>query len=209
MIKAILFDVDGVLLDSMHANGAWYRTVLAHFGYAGPSDADMPTIHHLLAVDVFRRYIPGVTEDQLSAMMAYGDHIDSDPALLRMPHGAQAVVQELADQYPLGIVTHRTLSHLQELFHFYNKDWFRAHVVAEDTTKHKPDPEPLFLAAKRLHVPAEHCVYIGDMPSDVEAGHAAGMKVIVYSQNNVSDSDASTDTFSEIPNVLKTFRAVP
>jgi pyrophosphatase PpaX len=52
---------------------------------------------------------------------------------------------------------------------------FAVIIGAEATTSHKPDPEPLLLAASRLGVPAEGALYVGDAPNDVLAARAAGM----------------------------------
>lgn len=51
-------------------------------------------------------------------------------------------------------------------------------VAAEDTTSHKPNPEPLALARERLGMTAEPTVYVGDALVDIEAARAAGMDVI-------------------------------
>lgn len=203
MITTILFDVDGVLLDSLKANRQWYCDVLSHFGYTGPTDEQMPQHHGLPAVEVLREYAPGASESTTQDIMAYGDTVESDPALLVVPNRAPKTVEGLARRYPLALVTSRTRLHMQELFQFYDKDWFQADVVEEDTKRHKPDPEPLLLGARRLHIQPQECVYIGDMQSDVEAGHAAGMKVIIFSKNKISGADAQTEDFEEIPNLIK------
>ncbi|MDM0027115.1 phosphoglycolate phosphatase [Variovorax saccharolyticus] len=52
-------------------------------------------------------------------------------------------------------------------------------IVSGDTTPHaKPHPEPLFEAARRLGVAPEHCVYVGDDERDMMAGRAAGMRTV-------------------------------
>lgn len=48
-------------------------------------------------------------------------------------------------------------------------------VLAGDTTKHKPDPEPLLICLDRLGIRAEDAIYIGDAPSDYLAAKRAGM----------------------------------
>ena len=53
--------------------------------------------------------------------------------------------------------------------------YFATAVLEEDTTLHKPNPEPLLLCLKRLGVAPEHAIYIGDMPSDCLAAKRAGM----------------------------------
>jgi len=52
-------------------------------------------------------------------------------------------------------------------------------VVSGDTTPYaKPHPEPLHEAARRLGVPSEHCIYVGDDERDIVAGRAAGMRTV-------------------------------
>jgi pyrophosphatase PpaX len=56
----------------------------------------------------------------------------------------------------------------------------RIDVVAgqDEVSRHKPDPEPLLYAARRLGVPAADCVYVGDATVDVVAARAAGMGAV-------------------------------
>jgi pyrophosphatase PpaX len=56
----------------------------------------------------------------------------------------------------------------------------RIDVVAgqDEVSRHKPDPEPLLYAARRLGVPAADCVYVGDATVDIEAARAAGMGAV-------------------------------
>ena len=52
-------------------------------------------------------------------------------------------------------------------------------MVSGDTTPYaKPHPEPLHEAARRLGVPSEHCIYVGDDERDIVAGRAAGMRTV-------------------------------
>jgi sugar-phosphatase len=56
--------------------------------------------------------------------------------------------------------------------------WLTTHITAEDVVHGKPAPEPYLAAAARLAVPAEKCVVIEDAPAGVQAGLAAGCRVI-------------------------------
>src|SRR5207247_7040336 len=51
-------------------------------------------------------------------------------------------------------------------------------VFHDDTTRHKPDPEPLLMAASRARVPASSVIYVGDSTHDIVAGRAAGMRTV-------------------------------
>ena len=82
------------------------------------------------------------------------------------------------------------------------KSYFKADVAYEDTKKHKPFPEPLILAAKKLKVKPEETVYIGDSESDMKAAKAAGMKFVFYSRKRLKGADVQVKSFNEIPDVV-------
>ena len=52
-------------------------------------------------------------------------------------------------------------------------------VCPEDVTNTKPDPEPMYLAAKQININAEDCIYVGDHPRDIDAGRNANMHTIL------------------------------
>lgn len=205
MIKAVLFDVDGVLLDSMLSNAEWFRQILGHFGYTGPRDDELYPLFSLPANDVVRKFAIGADEQKIEEILNYGFAMESRNVddLIRVPDHALDTVKKLSHEYTLGLVTSRRKAFMHEVYMRYPQTLFPVVVTIEDTTKRKPDPEPLFLAAKRLHVVPQACVYIGDMPSDVEAGHAAGMKVIIFSKNKIEGADAQTDVFTELPTLIE------
>ena len=57
---------------------------------------------------------------------------------------------------------------------FALEDYFETVVAYEDTEIHKPEPEPLLEAARRMGVAIERCAYVGDSPHDMNAAIAAG-----------------------------------
>jgi N-acetyl-D-muramate 6-phosphate phosphatase len=80
-------------------------------------------------------------------------------------------------------------------------------VICGDTTPNpKPHPAPLLAAAKKLGIPARHCIYVGDDERDVQAGHAAGMPVVVarygYLGNGTPPEKWGADRFIDAPEDL-------
>ena len=66
-------------------------------------------------------------------------------------------------------------------------------VIGGDTTgKIKPHPEPLFAASRAMAIAPQHCVYVGDDVRDIEAGRAAGMKVIAVRYGYLNGSNPDT-----------------
>jgi pyrophosphatase PpaX len=60
-------------------------------------------------------------------------------------------------------------------------------VGGDETERHKPDPEPLLLAAKRMKVAPETCAYVGDSPFDIRAAKAAQMQAIAVTWGGIHD----------------------
>jgi len=80
-----------------------------------------------------------------------------------------------------GIVTNKPAAMTQPLLEALDMADAPACVISGDRLpQRKPHPAPLLLAAEEVGVPAEHCVYVGDAPRDIEAGRAAGMATITF-----------------------------
>ena len=77
--------------------------------------------------------------------------------------------------YRLGVVTSKSKPvAMRGLEHYGLERFFETVVAYEDTEIHKPEPEPLLEAARRMEVPIERCAYVGDSPHDMNAAIAAG-----------------------------------
>jgi phosphoglycolate phosphatase len=84
-----------------------------------------------------------------------------------------------ARQLPWGIVTNKALRFAQPGAHALGLLARARVLVAGDSTPHtKPHPAPLLEAARRMGLPPERCVYIGDDSRDMQAGRAAGMATL-------------------------------
>ena len=92
-----------------------------------------------------------------------------------------ALLARLADEaITWGIVTNKATRFAEPLVAWLGLAGAAGALVCGDTTPHtKPHPAPLLEAAFRLRVAPEHCVYVGDDRRDVEAGRAAGMATVV------------------------------
>ena len=87
---------------------------------------------------------------------------------------------------------------------------FETVVGGDETERHKPDPEPLLLAAERLGASPEETVYVGDSPFDIRAAKAADMHAVAVTWGGIHDRgkleaeepDAIVDTAEELYGVL-------
>lgn len=205
MIKAVIFDIDGVLLDSFEANLKFFQNLMDHFGYPLPTREEFPAIFHLSMWDAVIKLTGLSLEEDIKKIWEAGKgrDIDYPLELLNVPDNTESTLNTIAKNYSLAIVTSRIRDNVYEAPKLADlKRYFPVVVAYEDTEKHKPDPEPLLLAAKKLNLKPEEAAYIGDTESDARAAHAAGMKVVIYSKDKPGDADAYTSSFEDLPSII-------
>lgn len=205
MIKAIIFDIDGVLLDSFEANLKFFQDLMIKTGHRPPTREEFPAIFHLSMMDAIKTLTKSTSEEEIKKIweVGRGREVGYGIDLLKTPEGAEDVLKKLNKKYLLGIVTSRIKESVYEspkLAKF--EKYFKVAVSYQDTTNHKPHPEPLLLAAKKLEVKPEECIYIGDVENDIKAARAAEMKVIIYSKSNFPQANACTISFIKLPGLI-------
>lgn len=178
--KAIIFDCDGTLVDSMPVHFvAWHET-MERYGISFSED---------------RFYsLGGVPSDRIVEMLASEQGITLD--VVAVAHEKEQafldriewlvpieavveIVRQNRGIKPIAVASGGFRSIIQkQLLQIAMHDWFDAVVTAEDTAKHKPEPDVFLEAARRLGTAAEHCVVFEDADLGVEAARRAGMHCI-------------------------------
>ena len=178
-LVAILFDLDGTLLDTdAYISGA-FDAVLTMEGL-GPLDrAKYREVVGQPLAACYEHLAPSCDAARLCERhrVWQTEHLD----LVKPMPGADAVLGALrARGLKCAVVTTRSQrSSIASLSKAGLRPLLDTVVSAEDVQRHKPDPEPLVLALSRLEVPAERAAMVGDTPADVDAGRAAGVQLVV------------------------------
>ncbi|MFH1867132.1 MAG: HAD family hydrolase [Patescibacteria group bacterium] len=207
MIKAVIFDIDGVVMDSFPANLNFFQDLMEKNGYQPPTAEEYRQIFHYNLYDAIKVLSKTTNEQEIMKMWEEGRRLAGQYYIRfsTMTIGAAKAVKALRKKYKLGIVTSRVAEtmfvgpSLEEL-----KKYFGAAVSYQDTVNHKPHPEPLLLAARKLEVRPNECVYIGDVENDIVTARAADMRVIIYSHKKFDNADACISSFKELPELIKT-----
>lgn len=204
MLKAILFDVDGVLVDSFESNFQFFQEVFKISGYPSITRAKYKRAFHLTMMDVLKFHLPDAKEVELKKLAKIGFKLFRQRETPKVVTGSTKVVKSLAKKYKLGLVTGRTkegvveyLDHVKLDRVFKVKSYFGLYKYP------KPHPEPILYALKKLKIKASEAVYIGDTVADIEAASAAGIKIILFNKRRIRGADVRIDSFDSLPKAIE------
>jgi HAD superfamily hydrolase (TIGR01509 family) len=175
LLRAVLFDWDGTLLNSHGADSraylAMFRALKIEWGLEELARHYSPNWHR-----VYRAArLPRSKWEEADRLWAAAYDREAPPLL----PGARRVIKTLEREFVLGIVTSGNRRRVRrQLRSFELADYFSACVCCEDAPKRKPHPAPLEIAMERLRAEPEECVYVGDAPEDVEMAQRARVRAI-------------------------------
>ncbi len=195
--RAVVFDLDGTLLDSL-------PLVLRAFTHAVAPFGGRPTMAMFATLG-------GPPERMFGDMVADPNHV---PAALRRLHeynlenqhqiepfpGAVALLDGLAEGgIQLGVWTGRDRLSTEFLLDFHGwSDRFEAIVCGDDLDSHKPDSAGLVELLRRLDVSAAHTLYVGDADVDVLGGVGANVDTILISQARKAQPAVAIKAWREV-----------
>lgn len=180
-MRPVIFDCDGVLVDSEALAWDAWRGVLAEFGVS-PSPQDIATLTGRTERDAYEHFVSSgslpvyedfsrlladaIAEKFEGSLQAFEDAKDTLEVLFE--RGTSLAVASSSRRDRLDLALRATGI----------GEFFAVSVAGDEVEKGKPDPDLFLEAARRLHVDPGDCVVIEDTPAGVEAGRSAGMLVI-------------------------------
>lgn len=177
-VKAILFDVDGTLLDTTeYIFQAFEHTMKIH-GLTSLNRKIMATYIGRLLPEIYQEIAPNI--EFASLFDAHNGFQLQNLHLAKPFPGTLKVLRQIFDSnIKIAAVSTRTKENLLITLEQNGLLKFLEEVVGrEDTQKHKPDPEPLFLALDKLGVNPKDAWMVGDAEPDILAGKNAGVKTV-------------------------------
>ena len=184
MIEAVLFDLDGTLVDTAPDMGAALNNLLIEENLAPlPIATIRPFVSQGGLVLVQLGFAGKVNEQDIEALRQRFLHhyraIIADES--RLFDGYEAILGELEKRrVPWGIVTNKPEWLTHPLLEQLGLDSRARVVIGGDTLEQrKPHPLPLQVAAQRMGVDCNNCIFVGDDERDVVAGRAANMKTLI------------------------------
>ena len=214
MKKYILFDFDGTLVNTNDVIlASWQHTYRHYLGHEMPVDHITSCFGEPLLLTMEREF-PGVNPQESADVYRQYQLENADKLVTIFPGIKELLADLKAAGYVLGIVTSRTReSALRYMDMFAITSYFSDLVTCDDTTVHKPNPEPILLAMSKLGASAEESIMIGDSPFDIKCANNAGVDSVMVNWRITCDEtsvidDAKVDYWihqpSDLVELLKT-----
>ncbi|OLC90167.1 MAG: hypothetical protein DMG35_20525 [Acidobacteria bacterium] len=175
LLEGVLFDWDGTLIDSYHADASAYLAMFKEMGISWGLE------------ELEKHYSPNWYQVYRAAKLPRKLWDDADRAWRvhyakhrpKLISGARRVLAQISRKHALGLVTSGDGDRVRrQLREFGLTRLFSARVCSGDTLRKKPHPEPLRLAMQQMELEPACCAYIGDAPQDVDMARRAGVLAI-------------------------------
>lgn len=198
-IEAIIFDCDGVLVDTKAANSVYYDTLLKKFAHPKMSveELDYVNSHHVTQSIqyIFRNY-----PDEIDAVHQYRSTLSYATFVSHMiiAPDLREFLNGVSGKYRLAIITSRNRDTTEMILDYFKlTSYFDCVVTTSDVSNPKPHPDALIKIFNAFGLNADSAIFIGDSLIDYEHASSLGVKFISY-KNNIQNADAHIDSFMEL-----------
>jgi sugar-phosphatase len=178
-IKAIIFDLDGVIIDSNPAIVEFWSHWANHYGFELTQDMILQWVYGRKVTATIEGLFSFTTREQQEAIKEAGYAFDAAMHPTGIV-GVQDLVQTLkALDFPRGVATSSHKERMEQMLQRIGlPNHFEYSITAHDVQKGKPDPEPYLKMAAKLGLEPNSCLVFEDAISGVQSAVAAGMTCI-------------------------------
>lgn len=203
-MKAALFDFDGVIVDTEPIYDIFWNDAARRYGLGIDNFAEK--IKGTTLPYILKKYFSAYSEEFRQTVIRESTEYEKDMPLPPMPGSIEFLHLLKEHGVKTALVTSSDDTKIQRAFRLLQLDGlFDTVVTADRITEGKPHPMCYLLAAADLKVQPEECVVFEDSFAGIEAGNAAGMRVIGLSTTNAPET-LKGKVYEVIPNLEgKTF----
>lgn len=204
MSRAVIWDLDGTLVDSEEYHWLSWRDAMAAEGKP-ITYAQFRASFGLRNDRILRGWLGPDASDEMirrigDAKEAEYRRFAQERGLAPLPGAAEWADRLHADGWKQAIGSSAPRLNVEVMLRVLGLDrYFDAIVSAEDVTIGKPDPQVFLAAARRLAIPPSQCVVVEDAVGGVEAARRAGMRCIGVSRGTSLDADVCVRSLADLP----------
>ncbi len=213
MIKAIIFDMDGVLVDSepFHIEIEKQQFLLNQISISDEEHHQfMGTASDVMWREIAGRHTLNIPVEQLVEQNKT-ESIRYFTALIEIPvmPGLVDLLEKLTTQnYPMAVASSSFPEIIEIILEKTGlRKYFQVVVSSQEAGKSKPEPDVFLLAARKLGIPAKDCVVIEDSANGIKAAQSAGMSCIAYqgpgaNPQSQKEADAVVRSYTQLEMML-------
>ena len=194
-LAGVIFDCDGVIVDSRESNAVFYNRVLEHFNLPPMTPEQEKFCFMATAMQALLHIVPPHLHKQIgyvtSEVVNY--HRDIMP-MLRLQPGFVDFIDYLRDkQVRMAVHTNRRLEGIQTVLDIFGLPSYFDPVVAADTAAPKPSPEGALRICATWQTPPETVLFVGDSEHDKETAQGAGVVFAAFNGGALRGQITATD----------------
>jgi phosphoglycolate phosphatase-like HAD superfamily hydrolase len=198
--QAVIFDLDGVLLDSFAANTAYYEYIALQMGLAPLSPADKELVHRETHERALKHLAGEKGYEQALALSRHCNALNLQKNHKLFP-GAREALEQLKTKAVLAVGTNRDSSACRILRELDILSCFAVIVTPGEAPEPKPGKGFMDCLLKKLSLGAGEVVYVGDSLVDEQLCRAGGVRLLAF-QNQALHAWAHVNEFADIPAAL-------
>lgn len=181
-VKAVIYDCDGVMFDSLEANCVFYGEIFRQMGVKLDRNdpAMMRIIHTFANREVLKHYFPDEERFAKALQIARGIDYTSLVPLMKMEDELETTLAALQGRVHLAVCTNRSSSMDAVLEGFGLAGYFSFVMTAAKASFPKPHPDPLNRILAHFKLKPEEALFVGDSALDAEAASAASIPFVAY-----------------------------
>jgi len=181
--KAVIYDCDGVILDSIESNYIFYNRVMEFLGRDPLDRQDLKArqvLHTYSFNNVMEYFFGGDVRRDDALAFAKTIHYQDLMPFMRMEDGFVEALDQLKGNTSLAICTNRATSMEMIIEDFGLSGYFECVMTASQVVNPKPHPEPLLKVLDHFGIAPAEALFIGDGEVDMQSAKAAGVPFISY-----------------------------
>lgn len=194
-LAGVIFDCDGVIVDSRESNTVFYNRVLEHFNLPPMTPEQEKFCFMATAMQALLHIVPPHLHTQISYVTSevVNYHRDIMP-MLRLQPGFVDFIDYLRDkQVRMAVHTNRRFEGIQTVLDIFGLPSYFDPVVAADTAAPKPSPEGALRICATWQTPPETVLFVGDSEHDKETAQGAGVVFAAFNGGALRGQITATD----------------
>ncbi|MFQ5823711.1 MAG: HAD family hydrolase [bacterium] len=212
MIKAVLFDYDGVLVNSLPFHVRAWQKVFSDFKIeVKPNDVLLTEGSRSVEVarKIFKDWNFNISNDEIMRLVKKKQQIYREITKAKLENGAETIIDNIKKQGMfIGLVTGSIRLNVEKVLHPQFIAQFDSVVTGDDIKEGKPSPEAYLKAARELNVEPSQCLVIENAPLGIQAAKNAGMTVVALTttldESRLNGADFFAKNLIELANRWET-----